>query len=115
MPIPASKIGQIFRFAVSAVNEIGEGQPSDPTNIIAGDLPSPPLNLTKVSADANQITFSWSAPSDNGGVPIIGYQIYFDNATNMNMTLLVSSAGLGLQWSTNGTITAENLVDGAYY
>jgi len=53
MPIPASKIGQIFKFAVSAVNEIGEGQPSDPTNIIAGDLPSPPLNLTKVSADAN--------------------------------------------------------------
>lgn len=115
LSIPANKIGHTFRFTVSAVNEVGEGLQSAATSIIAGILPSAPLGLAKVSADVGQITFSWNAPADDGGVPILDYQIYFDNALNAGMTLLVASTGVVSQWSTSGTITAQNLVDGAYY
>jgi len=51
LAIDPSKIGFIHSFTVSAVNEVGEGSQSTFRNIIAGTVPTGPLNLVKVFAD----------------------------------------------------------------
>ena len=73
---------------------MGEGLKSASVSIIAGTVPGPPSSLLKVSADTTQITFSWSAPSDNGGTPLVDYQIYWDNGINSGQHLLKNSTGI---------------------
>src|SRR5437016_13401424 len=38
-------------------------------------VPSPPTNLTATTASSSQINLSWTAPSNNGGSAITGYEI----------------------------------------
>jgi hypothetical protein len=71
--VPSENIGYVYEFYATAINEVGEGVPSSIAQIIAGTVPSAPLSVSKVTADIDQITISWSAPSDNGGTPILDY------------------------------------------
>ena len=65
---------------VAAINEVGE---SDVSSVGEGALipektvPGPPTNLTvdKEETTTSQIKFTWNAPVDDGGSPIINYCI----------------------------------------
>lgn len=44
--------------------------------MLAAIEPSVPLNLDLVSRSSSSLTFSWEAPSDSGGVELLGYKVY---------------------------------------
>ena len=55
----------------------------------------------------------WSVPLDEGGSPILDYQVSWDDGLGSSMRQLVSSVGGPVQqWTTSGTTT---LVAGVRY
>jgi hypothetical protein len=64
------------------------------------EAPSAPLNVQAV-ADESSITLNWDLPADNGGVPIINYNIYRGKV----------SGSLSLLTAANGTTYQDATVD----
>ncbi|MDG1950034.1 MAG: fibronectin type III domain-containing protein, partial [bacterium] len=67
-------------FTVKARNEAGYGDESAPSNAVTPEAeivtgrPSAPLNVTADAGDAYAVV-SWSAPADDGGLPITEYAV----------------------------------------
>jgi titin len=70
-----------MNFTILAVNMIGEGLPSMPSNIVTiqPDVPNAPDSLS-VSAGDKEVKISFLTP-DNGGSPILSYTILIVNST----------------------------------
>ena len=83
--------GDEYDFQVSAVNTIGEGSQSAPSNmVIPSSVPDAPTNVTAVAGNA-QATVSWIAPN-NEGSSITGYTIYIYNITTSTAAGSVSAS-----------------------
>ena len=92
--------GKTYIYRVSAINSIGQGNPSPevlatptsrsvpPKNIV----PNQPQGLSASVYSATQVNLSWSSPSSNGGPPVTGYKIDYalDSGNFIN---LVSNSG----------------------
>jgi hypothetical protein len=64
---------------------------SEATFIYAATEPNKPHSLAKVSADSSEISVDWLVPEEDGGSPIIAYQLYWDEGvSNGNYVLLDS-------------------------
>jgi|GEM_PF-1437327 len=68
--------GQIYYFAVSAINEVGEGAKSDEVSAVPCTVPSVPQNL-QATAGNGYVTLEWQPPADNGGAAITDYKVYW--------------------------------------
>ncbi len=85
--------GTTYAYTVAAVNARGTGPASSPAvdaTPQAGPaitVPSAPQNLNAGAARGRGIQLSWSAPADDGGSPITGYNVYRDG------TLLTAVSG----------------------
>jgi 5-hydroxyisourate hydrolase-like protein (transthyretin family) len=68
--------GTAYLFRVAAINAYGTGSYSDPSSPVTpqADLPGKPTNVSAVAGN-NQATVSWTAPADNGGSAILGYDV----------------------------------------
>jgi len=68
-----------YTYRISAINSVGTSTPSNivssKTQSIPITVPQPPTGLTATAASTSQVNLSWTAPSDNGGSAITGYQI----------------------------------------
>jgi hypothetical protein len=64
VPLPSSFVGT-YTFAVSAVNQVGEGPSSAVVSVTTGpaSVPDPPRNLTAVVA-GNMLIVTWEAPAN---------------------------------------------------
>jgi predicted phage tail protein len=74
--------GLTYRFAVTAVNGAAESEQSTPLATSAGSVPSKmdmPLRDTNWTLTSNAVALTWTAPTSDGGAPIIGYKIKYDN------------------------------------
>ena len=72
---------------VTAVNLIGDSDVSNVGNgAIIATAPGTPTNLAKDNAliTTDQVSFTWSAPEDDGGAPILDYSVekYDETAGN---------------------------------
>lgn len=67
--------GQTYFYNISAINSYGEGSTTANESGVPATVPTQPQNL-KLVANDKSITLSWSDPSNNGGLPITGYDIY---------------------------------------
>jgi fibronectin type 3 domain-containing protein len=69
--------GADYTFTVTAVNAIGAGAASAPSNAVTPTMPNPPGAPTGVSATAKSsgAQVSWTAPESDGGSAITGYRI----------------------------------------
>ncbi|MFO7618971.1 MAG: fibronectin type III domain-containing protein [Thermoplasmata archaeon] len=67
--------GSMYFYAVSAVNELGEGPLSNEISSAPQSVPSPPTNLIAIGGSSS-ITLTWSPPLSDGGSPITGYVLY---------------------------------------
>jgi hypothetical protein len=67
--------GRTYYYAISAVNQYGEGPRSNITTVTPGTLSGAPENLKVEMKEGNAI-LSWKIPTNTGGFPILEYKIY---------------------------------------
>ena len=87
--------GTQYTFKVRAVNTHGGGGEATVTATPVGP-PEKPSGLTATDSD-QQVTLSWTAPSNNGGSAITSYKYSKDNGTN---------------WTSTGATTTSHTVTG---
>jgi Domain of unknown function (DUF4082)/Fibronectin type III domain/Bacterial Ig domain len=99
--------GTAYTFTVTAINSVGTGPESAPSNVVTPAPPNPPGAPTAVSASPGsaQATVKWSAPSSDGGSPITGYRItpYIGATAQAVTTVSGSSTQATVTGLTNGT------------
>src|SRR5712691_11070669 len=88
------------------VHTIVAGQTSLPSNTASATTlavaPSPPTGLTATAASSSQINLSWTAPADNGGSGITGYQIERSTDGGSTWSSLVNTCGTSTSCSDTG-------------
>lgn len=75
--------GTRYNYSVSAVNSVGEGPRSPVTSHLYATIPGLPTSLRVSVVDPSSnlnYAFSWSPPSSDGGLSILGYIITYTNA-----------------------------------
>ncbi len=76
--------GVTRHYRVRAINSVGPGAVSSTSSATTdtpnATVPDAPSQLTATAAGRTSINLSWTAPSDNGGATITGYQIEVSNA-----------------------------------
>ena len=114
---PNLENGREYTFEVRAVNEIGPG-PTASVKATPRGAPSAPRNLAASPGDA-RVTLTWSAPEEDGGSDITGYQYQVDDdgwqgAGGADARTVVVSSGLENGRSYTFSLRAVNDVgDGA--
>ena len=82
-------------YRVSAINEIGTGNPSNVANATTdATVPDPPTNLVANPSSPTQIDLTWVAPAYDGGAPVTSYRIEVseDGATWADLARSTASA-----------------------
>ena len=100
-------------YRVYAINSIGTGPPSNvASTTTVATPPGAPGRLVAEAVDSSRIDLSWSAPRDDGGDMIAGYQIQFSADQGLSWSVLVVNTG-----STETTYSDVDLAPGTtrYY
>jgi len=95
--------GTPYYFVVKAVNQNGLSDPSNEVSATPATVPVPPTNV-QARAGYRSATITFTAPADDGGAPITGYEV-FDADDH-----LVASAGADA-----ASITVTGLTNGVTY
>ncbi len=92
--------GSDYEVRARAVNDVGNGEWSEPTTEAApvGNLPMQPTELVLTAGDGHIIA-EWTAPTDTGGSPITGYELQYRTSGG------AWSAPISAGTSTSHTIT----------
>ncbi|CEL98343.1 unnamed protein product [Vitrella brassicaformis CCMP3155] len=99
--------GRTYRFAVSTLDNAGEGAQSGIQSFLAASLPSAPTAVTLVSSSATNIQLSWSPPTSTGGASSIDYTVYWDSGGGPTDTLSNSaSVGTATTYDITGGLSA---------
>ena len=64
-----------YYYSITALNDLGEGPNSTTVNITIYDVPSMVQDLKAVTGN-KYVNLGWHAPASNGGINMIGYNIY---------------------------------------
>ncbi|HJW19489.1 MAG TPA: fibronectin type III domain-containing protein, partial [Candidatus Nitrosotalea sp.] len=98
-----------YTYRVSAINGIGTSLPSNVTSAttvgVNATVPQSPTGLTSTAISSSQINLSWSAPSNNGGSAVLGYEV--DRSTNNGSTwstLVANTGSTGTAYSDTGLV-----------
>ncbi len=103
--------GTSYTFQVVATNAAGDGLPSSASAPVTPSVPpDAPTGITAVPGNTTA-TISWTAPADNGGVPISGYTVTASPGPRTCTTTSLTSCTISAL--TNGvsytfTVTATN-------
>lgn len=102
--------GAAYRFSVAAVTNSGEGERAE-ISVIAQMPPSIPLNLRAIPSNES-VTLIWDPPVDNGGTPILGYEVDTSPSTSAPCTMVAPTvcvfSGLRNDQSYEFSVTAFN-------
>src|SRR6185437_10483978 len=86
-----------YTYRVSAINSVGTSSPSNTSSATTQSaqvtVPQPPTGLTANTISSSQINLSWTAPSDNGGSTITGYEIERSQDNGTTWLPIVSNTG----------------------
>ena len=100
--------GTSYEFRVRARNRAGIGLPSNRVRAEPKAFePGAPTNLTPTAGDS-QVTLSWTAPRDNGGERITGYQYWVGRESDPNPGRGAVGTATG---GTGTTVTVHTLAD----
>ncbi len=75
--------GVTYLYEVLAVNEEGEGVPSDAVNATPYAHPNPPSGLT-AQAKGDGVILSWGTNASQGTAPVTGYSVFRRTPTKVN-------------------------------
>jgi fibronectin type 3 domain-containing protein len=67
--------GEIYYFYMTAVNNVGEGPPTETLSVVPRGLPTVPLDFA-IAAGDRQASLTWSPPENDGGRRITSYKVY---------------------------------------
>ncbi|MGI9255741.1 MAG: fibronectin type III domain-containing protein [Salinispira sp.] len=101
--------GNSYEVQVRFVNAMGVGEWGESAAATPAAPPSAPDALTLVAGD-RQITATWTAPADDGGSSITGYELLYYNSSNPSSSSVWEISGIT---STSHTITG--LTNGIAY
>lgn len=74
---------------------------------MAATVSTQPLNLRKLSASQTSISLEWDEPSSTGSTPIIDYEVFWDNAAeNGVFVLLTATTGNFLTYTVSTGLVA---------
>lgn len=92
-------VGTYYTFQVTACNQAGEGELSDPVTLICGLAPSTP-SFTNVTSGQSFVQLNWSEPAVLGSGDLLGYIInrtsesgseeFYSSSTSYNDTSVVN-------------------------
>ncbi|MDH5645796.1 MAG: fibronectin type III domain-containing protein, partial [Candidatus Heimdallarchaeota archaeon] len=88
-----------YYYVVTAINSVGESPNSNEVSATTSSIPTPPTNLF-ASVVGSDISLTWTAPTDNGGTPIIQYKIYRTTTSGIGYTYLGTSVTTSMLDST---------------
>ena len=78
--------GQPYVFRVSAINVVGQGAWSGnstfSTTMIPRTVPGAPTGVSVSNTGNGFADLTWTAPSNNGGLPIVNYLVEFETVTS---------------------------------
>jgi hypothetical protein len=83
-PVTGLANGTLYTFEVRAVNDVGEG-PAASTTATPASAPGAPTGVTVVGG-AVKTTVSWTAPTDDGGLPPVTYELQYTSDTSATPT-----------------------------
>ncbi|MGD8373426.1 MAG: fibronectin type III domain-containing protein [Candidatus Woesebacteria bacterium] len=95
--------GEYYGFRVAAINSMGASSYATLSSILVATTPSAPQSLTIISG--SDVDLSWSAPADNGGSAVTGYDFYYriHGASSWTEVADLTSASYTLSGLTSGT------------
>ena len=97
--------GQQYAFEVRASNRVGEGEARVALATPVG-APGALASLTAAAGD-EEVALAWSAPADDGGAPITGYEYRHTAGTRVPGDTPWQSAGLDLEWTVTGLTNGQ--------
>ena len=89
---------------------LAEAAAQSSTTPSTSSTPTSPLGLTATAASLSQINLRWTAPTNNGGSPIIGYKIERSNNAGSTSYTIITNTG-----STSTTYSDAGLALGTTY
>ena len=92
--------GQQYAFEVRARNRIDPGEALGALATPVGQ-PGAPGSLTATPGD-KEVALAWSAPTDDGGAPVTGYEYRYAEGVSVPEGAPWHSAGLNLKWTVTG-------------
>lgn len=98
--------GSQYHFAVAAGNVHGPGPLGATLPIWAASRPAAPTGLTAGAATTTTLTFSWTPPTDTGGLAITAYEVSKSDVGGvffLPMTPTVSTTSYTATGLTSGT------------
>ena len=87
--------GVNYGIRVAAVNDVGEGQPSETVYIIAAQIPDAPVDLIATAASDVSITIEWTDPAFNGGSDVTDFKVYWNEGVDDGPFLPLSDTTFG--------------------
>ena len=97
--------GQQYAFEVRASNRVGEGEARGALATPVG-APGALASLTATAGDG-EVALAWSAPADDGGAPITGYEYRHAAGTTVPGDTPWQSAGLDLERTVTGLTNGQ--------
>lgn len=67
--------GRTYHYSISAVNDLGTGDPCESRWVTPGTTPDPPISL-KLDEGKDKVIMVWTAPMNKGGTDITSYVVY---------------------------------------
>ena len=99
--------GTPYYFRVTAVNKLGESQPSSVVLATPVTVPASPTGLTAATGNG-QVTLTWDTPASDGDSPVTGYDVYVGTTAHF-------SGRAPLAKVTGNAVTVTGLVNGTTY
>ena len=97
--------GQQYAFEVRALSRVGEGEVRGALAIPVGRL-GVPASLTATAGD-EEVELVWSAPADDGGAPVTGYEYRYAAGDAVPRDTPWQSAGLNFERTVTGLTNGQ--------
>ena len=88
------------------VKDVGGGGGGGGGGAVGPSVPGAPTSMTATAGD-EEVALVWSAPADDGGAPITGYEYRFAAGTTVPGDTPWQSAGLNLEWTVTGLTNGQ--------
>lgn len=85
--------GVAHRYRVAATNAVGEGDAAGPVEAAPFARPGAPASVAATPGPGlGDVTIEWSPPADDGGTPVVAYNVYRRQAGGAGNGVLVAEA-----------------------